>query len=383
MSKAPKKPPAPQAKTKFVLFVGHHKVGSSSLQRFLAVNAGKLLDNGMLYPAIDMKGVLELHTKRRKPVDDGFQPGLNVVEPHNAMAFALFDRSGGPKAPDFVGSLPSPRAMLATMRHQVEVLQPKTTMVVSEVLSRVADVRPELAQRLKRSVPHGEAKVLVTLRDPVQYLPSFHAQLIKLGARVAPLRGRAFDNHFDSVHVGYDRLIEPWVEHFGPEAVDVATYDDVMTAGGSIPDFFARAGLKVPRGLTEVGHVNPSLHLSLNELQRQANHVLAHGEAMQLRDMLVRHIPKADLPPNRDIEMFMGDQRDRLARRFDQIRHRMREALRHDPLNRDWDLLTPAPMTERDAMEEALKVVRAHPRAEALPSKVREFLKDVRFTDED
>ena len=41
---------------KLVIFMGHHKVGSTSLQRFLSQNYLGLLKAGILYPSVESQG---------------------------------------------------------------------------------------------------------------------------------------------------------------------------------------------------------------------------------------------------------------------------------------------------------------------------------------
>ena len=53
------RPGAPQEgpPKRLILFIGHHKVGSTSLQDFFARNAVALAGDGVLYPFVDFQGL--------------------------------------------------------------------------------------------------------------------------------------------------------------------------------------------------------------------------------------------------------------------------------------------------------------------------------------
>lgn len=371
--------PTPASVENLVAFVGHHKVGSSALQRFLALNARSLLKEGILYPAIDMYGVLKLYADPIVSTDADFRPGLNVVEPHNALAFALFAQAGGPDVPDFIGDIPSPADIFAAMQEQVNSFQPHSVLMVSEVLSRSADVAPDIAMQIRDAIPHRHVRILVTLRNPAHYLPSFHAQLIKLGARVPPLRAGMLEQYLETVHVRYDHLVKPWADAFGKEAVSVATYDDVVQRGGAISDFFARGALKRPSDLAEVGQVNPSLPYAVLEIQRQANHVLPRNLIRRLRVFLRSQAVGALLPPSRTIEMFGPGQRAVLAKRFGVVSSGMRAGLGYRLDDAEWDIETPSPLTEKEAVTLALECLPKADGYDALPVALKSFLATIRF----
>lgn len=42
------------------IFIGHHKTGSTALQHALAVDAARLLSEGVLYPAVEFQGMAYL-----------------------------------------------------------------------------------------------------------------------------------------------------------------------------------------------------------------------------------------------------------------------------------------------------------------------------------
>ncbi|MDN3713792.1 hypothetical protein QWZ10_22215 [Paracoccus cavernae] len=75
---------------KVILFIGHFKTGSTSLQRFLSRNFHALLKAGILYPSVESQGVAHNMAALRNGRDfDWISDKLNVTEPHNALALVL------------------------------------------------------------------------------------------------------------------------------------------------------------------------------------------------------------------------------------------------------------------------------------------------------
>ena len=62
---------------KVILYIGHHKVGSTALQVFLSQNSHRLLQAGILYPAVEMQGFSHLGQGRQQ----GRHPRLPARQP--------------------------------------------------------------------------------------------------------------------------------------------------------------------------------------------------------------------------------------------------------------------------------------------------------------
>ncbi len=135
-----------------VIFIGHHKVGTSSLQAFLGENYSRLLQAGILYPMIEQAavqdrpvatgtlGVSKLFGKAPAPAP----LPINAREPHNALAFRLKREIRGQQTPiPFHPNIPSSAEMLGIMQHQIREFSPHTTILCSEVFASFADVSNE------------------------------------------------------------------------------------------------------------------------------------------------------------------------------------------------------------------------------------------------
>ena len=76
---------------KVAFFIGHHKTGSTALQSYLASHYLALLQAGILYPAVESKGVannLKILLHRQEDTDP---TDLNIREPHNALGSRLIN----------------------------------------------------------------------------------------------------------------------------------------------------------------------------------------------------------------------------------------------------------------------------------------------------
>ena len=107
-SAAPRRTETPPA---LVIFMGHHKVGSSSLQRFLATNWLRLARDGVLYPSVEAQGLARnlAESLQGAPLE---APGsVNIREPHNALAFKLIAEATGAAVPEWHPKLPSASQM--------------------------------------------------------------------------------------------------------------------------------------------------------------------------------------------------------------------------------------------------------------------------------
>src|SRR6056297_1695519 len=121
---------------KLLIFLGHHKVGSSALQTYLGRNALALLRRDILYPAVEGQGLatllsMALNNPGGGAPDwpDGIEQPVNLREAHNALAFAMLAEHRGKEVPALHQGLPPSDDMLRIIERQIEVLGPEVTIL--------------------------------------------------------------------------------------------------------------------------------------------------------------------------------------------------------------------------------------------------------------
>ena len=372
-----------------ILFMGHHKVGSSALQMFLARNWLPLARAGILYPAVEPQGMAAnlgaavraagrgqgaaaaaRTGARRAPLR------LNEREPHNALAFRMMHDDTGRHIPPWHPKLPHSNQMFRAIRTQVEALSPLAVVLCSEVFANFGADHPALLARLAGVLPGARrVRILCTLRRPDTYLVSWHSQRLKFGHKVPALRVDALDTYWKGIHFDYRRMLEPWFEAFPDASFDIRDYAEVLSAGGSVADFATRAGLELPEGLEEGRSANPSVHPALMEVARRANAELEEAPARRLRDHLIQAGDKLTGHGAREIEMFGPDNRARLAERFAPIDAWLGEKTGRKGFFPDLAKVgRTAPVAELEAGRAALDALRRSRELRALPPDAREFV---------
>jgi hypothetical protein len=373
---------------RLVLFIGHHKAGSSALQRFLSGNWLALARAGILYPAVESQGLsLTLAAALSGRETDGAPP-MNLREAHNALAFRMISEVTGAPVPPWHPRLPHSAQMFAAIENQVAALRPQAVTLCSEVMSNFGAISPDLIARLRGLFPGAPVRLLCTLRRPDEYLASWHGQRLKFGHRPPPLRADGLQGYWEGVHFDYRRLLEPWLEAFPEAELRLRDYGALRAAGGSVEDFARQSGLRFPRGLQPGRDANPSLPRATMEIARRANAELEAEAAGRLRAHLIAARDRLPLPPDAEVEMFGADNRAELLARFrpidawlgEQAPRRGLDRLRPGRPGFFPDLeeaARPRPRPELEAAAEALAALRADRERARLPEAARDFLETV------
>lgn len=363
---------------KAVLFIGHHKVGSTALQTFFSKNSYRFLKAGVLYPAVDMEGLGYLLKKLAEGRDFDETPPINTREPHNALAFRMIARLPGHKMPDFHPNLPAVPQMRLALQHQIVNLRPHTVVLCSEVMSNFGPVDPAMIDELRDMLLPDDLVVYCALRRPDAYITSWHGQRLKFGHKIAPLRDGAAEGYFHTIHFDYRALVQPWADRIGNGRLILRSYDDILAAGGSAQDFCTAAGIAQPRGLLPVPRANLSIPHALVEIVRLGNHALEPRDAWALRDFIQRHARRLDLPKNGTIEMLGAENRARLLAAFAPIEAYLREVTGRPRFFADLNRAAETALVpERAANAEALAQLRTRLRPEIraeMPEAVAAFL---------
>jgi hypothetical protein len=304
---------------KLILYIGHHKVGSTSLQAFLAQNAHKLLQAGILYPAVEPRGLTHM---LRQSIGIEDRPGLlplHLREPHSALAYRMMAETSRRHVPPQFMSMPPLPQMIATLQNQLTWLTPETVIMCSEVFSNFGAVNPALIEQLLALFPQiSEIQVYCVFRRPDDYLVSWHGQRLKVGEKLEPLE-LSLPGYYPTIHFDYGSVIAPWLEACKGATITLRDYGSVMHVGNSVQDFRKQTIVKFPTGLTPPPRINPSLPLSVMDIMRMGNHRLPIASREHLRFFLMQCQDLIDLPPNKDVEMLGADNRAALLDRFQPI----------------------------------------------------------------
>lgn len=301
------------------LFIGHHKVGSTALQDFLWRNAARLLEAGILYPAVESEGLARL----ARQIQTGEEPDpvpMNAREAHNALAFRMLHEAVGYPIPPWHPNLPGVAQMGQAIASQIRSFAPRTVILCAEVFANFGALAPRLIGDLGGFFEGAEVSLHCTLRRPDQYLASWHGQRLRFGARLEPLRKGGLAPYLGTIHADYRLMLEPWIEGFPGARLSLRNYAEVLAVGGSVADFLSEARLDLPPAvatrLLPERRSNESLHPALLEFARVGALRLPPSAAAQLTGALLTPLPGLILPPKDEIELFGRANRQRLLDAF-------------------------------------------------------------------
>lgn len=344
---------------KVVFYIGHHKVGSTALQVFLAQNAAKLLQAGILYPCVEMEGFAQLLARVSQTGDDTRPLPINIREPHSALAYRMIAEVSDRPIPPQFRMLPRVDQMLHAIRQQIRYLQPQVVILCSEAFANFGDVDAGLIPRLRRALPEADLQIYCALRRPDDYLASWHGQRIKVGEAIPPLREVGPQAYADTIHADYTRLILPWVKALPDAQIHLRPYAAIRAAGGSPEDFFACTGIPLPHGLLPAGRQNASLPRAAMEIQRRANMALSPDQAHQLARHMQSVGDQIRPLPDDQIDLFGPGQRAALAQTFEPVHAVLGQVAGQDAFFTDADqIATPRPVPEMEAARHYLAQMR-------------------------
>lgn len=372
---APLRGPGPD-RPKVVLFIGHHKVGSSSLQDYLSRNALALLRAGILYPSVEMQGHALMLAAALRGHDGLTALPLNLREAHNALAFRMIAEQKDRDPPAHHPNLPSSKQMFHAIRQQMEALHPEAVVLCAEVFSNFAASDPRMIERLRDFFAGCDVTIMATLRRPDEYLVSWESQRMKFGQSGQPLRNpKRLLGSSRSIHLNYELMLRGWVETFPEARLVLRDYAEVMQAGGSIADFEAQSGLDMPQGLLPVPRSNPSIKVALLEIMRRINEAFPPGEAHRLRDAVQAEARAIDLPANGEIEMFGAENRQQLLELFAPSDAYLRQVTGKARFFADYDRIAETrPIPQAEASRAALAALKPRIAAGDLPEPMRAFI---------
>ena len=372
--------PAPGAAVN--IFIGHHKVGSSALQHFLAANAFALASSGILYPAVEAEGMALLLGRAMAGRDDDRPIPINYQEAHNALAFRMIsEEPGQARVPEFHRMLPASRQMFRIIAQQIRALAPAHVVIASEVFANFGKSAPGLIDALGAQPWVGRPTLHATLRRIDDYLVSWHAQRLRFGHRIEPLSAGGLPHYFRTVHFDYRVMLEPWIARMPHDRLVLRSYGDVLRAGGSVQDFMAHSGIAFPDGLKPDGQSNVGFHRAAIEVLRRGNRDLGEEQAAELRRTVAMLTPQLELPRSGEIEMFGEEARRLVAERFEPIHRWLSETAGVPAFFPDQDeVVRVRPIPEREANAAFLAAIRTQ-LDEVGDAAVRDYLGTLRLED--
>jgi hypothetical protein len=233
-----------------LLHIGTGKTGSSSIQAYLQQNADRLSERGVMLPS-------SLGEKNHRRLPAIIQSG---------RATDTFLRSRGILDP---AKQDAARARwLSEFRADIAGSTASTCIISSEHLSFLD--QKEVAEL--KSVLDGlfsSIRVLVYLRDPVDYAVSMYDTAIKMGGIPPGPRPAKKDGKTD-----YKALLKSWVSAFGKDAITVRLFDRRELHQGDILADFAQAAQIDATDFVQIKAANPSMNLLGQALLKQVNRKL-------------------------------------------------------------------------------------------------------------
>jgi hypothetical protein len=191
----------------FHIHIGAHKVGSTSLQRFFALNAGLLAELGIEYPRVG------LGSYAHHPLGKAFTESKQVT---------------------------GRQALITDLSVLAKAAPEKTFLISSEVFefARAPGIN-DLAQSI---APH-DVQILIYLRDFTKLIPSKYAQRTKTGGN-----HKNFDDFLNIAHemrwLGFSKLAATWANQFGWDALRIRVLEkDSLEGGDLLRDAWSALGL--------------------------------------------------------------------------------------------------------------------------------------------
>ncbi|MGR3501644.1 hypothetical protein [Pseudaestuariivita sp.] len=355
-----------------IYHIGHHKVGTTALQIFLAHNSYTLMKAGILYPKIEADGLIDFLSRAMRGGDELRLMEYQVCQPHNALAYRILGKEPGFEMSPLYKNVPGFMQIVRNVRTQIEALQPKHTIFCSEIFSNFGAVRPEMIDIAGTMVEESRMKLYCVLRRPDQYLASWHWQWLKFGRKSQALDAGGTEDYFDTIHFDYQKMLEPWLTSNIFKYQYIRPYSDVMAQGGVVQDFFDTCEIDLPETPFGEERLNVGVHVAFFEVLRTANHKFRFPKSKKLRIFIEEANASLDLPSKGDVELFGKDVRRAMYDRFRPIEQYLREVTGRAAFFEDLDnILDTRPLDEPPVRRDACTQLMALPAFDALDDKLR------------
>jgi hypothetical protein len=216
----------------YILHIGRHKTGTSSIQHFLTYNREALAKRGLIYP----------------------KPKRGVAH-HNLAGILREVQLGEAPIPD-----------LDAYTDELRRLKLNGTVLLSS--EGFQNISPPLVRRMLGGEP---ATIIVYLREQFSYMWASYTQSVK-----AKLITGTFDHYAKRLNPNYLAFLNRWEAAFGAENLRVRIYEPGSFPDGDVvTDFLAQLQVERDDGLKSVPVQNVSLGWRLVNLKRAINIVLS------------------------------------------------------------------------------------------------------------
>ncbi|MFZ3583822.1 hypothetical protein ACOI1H_16845 [Loktanella sp. DJP18] len=301
---------------KCIIYLGHHKTGSSALQEMFTRNAGVLLADCILYPFVEPQG-----QAYARALLAGGDPDVGltfkVKSPHNHIGYVMQTEAlKGNFIPDRYQPLPTAAQMFQSIRDDLARTGAQTLLLCSEVFSHYGTRQPALVGQMLEALGIADVSLYMTLRRPDLHLGAWYSQMLKFGRRPRPLSAGGAADLYRTAHFNFEQALRPWADAVPGSRLFVHSYSEIMAAGGSEPHFTRTFGIDTSRFTPAKGPVNPSIPYALYDLVLRANRELPVPVARSMQKTLLAHRQRMTLPPNAEIEVFGSAVRAEMAKRF-------------------------------------------------------------------
>lgn len=297
-----------------IYHLGLHKTGSTSLQFFLQQNQQKLARSGILFPPITPQGLAHFRADAgaasRRPV-------LNDYMGHNALAYRMISEA----VPGFIfpavhDPMPNANSALAQITAQAQELGAHTLVFCSEDLARASLMVPTVPNRFAKAFGARDVTLIATLRRPDTAIAAWQTQRLRFGIPFAPLHRDPPEAWMGTIHYEYRAALEAWLKAFPNAQLSLHSYAHLRKHGGSVANFGALSGVKLPTDLVALPDTNSGLPYALLEIARLSLETFTHQEARKFLLYLEDAAQRLDLPNNNQIELFAPATRNALYHAF-------------------------------------------------------------------
>lgn len=243
------------------IHIGNHRTGTTSIQRFLYGNAGKLLENGYLYPL--------------------------GVRRHDKLVRGLFSKRTR------VGEVIAHGHKIKGISSELNAEADEAGHRISSIVLSDEDICMSKDFRLLRQFrEHFDVRIVFSLRRQDTWLESWYLQNIKWQWN-ADLSHCTFDDFLARVEdfhwLHYDTFVADLQEQFGAENVLINVFEKDQMPDGPVVDFCRLIGLNDLTGFSKPPHVNHSMSAEMTEFTRHLPlELLSNAEKYFLVDTLKR-----------------------------------------------------------------------------------------------
>lgn len=339
-----------------VFYIGHHKTGSSSLQRFLSINHKILLQHDILYPAVNNLGRMVYASTDSTGFLSGLTNRLNICEAHNGLAFKLISEKTGRNMPYWHRRLPSTDKMLNTIQYQIDKYQPNNLVFCSEVMGNLA-IHSDILSRLVDRFNASKCCVYCTLRNPYSMLESWHGQRLKRGQNTGRLKEGATRKYLTSIFFNYRLMIEPWLNIANPDSYHVINYDNFTTGEDSISKFLQTVFDLDMDIFTKIANTNVSIPLAVYEIIHRSITRMTRDKQEELLNYILKY--RQLYPADNQVELFGYSNRKLIFDEFKPINTYLGDITGIEDYFDGLEMhLTEKPVSEEKAFSDTLDIIK-------------------------